>query len=132
MGHRPDWDIYFMGIALAVSVRSDCERRKVGAVVVKDRRIRGTGYNGAPAGEPGCESCPRRTSGVCPGSSYDTGAGACVAVHAEANALLYCDREDLIGATLYLTDAPCEGCQKLIRGAGVTRVVWPEGELNHG
>src|SRR5690554_7251561 len=89
---RPDWDEYFLGIAGAVAARSDCERSRVGAVVVKDRRIRGTGYNGAPAGMPGCSTCPRRTSDCAPGSDYSN----CVAVHAEANALLYCDREDLI------------------------------------
>lgn len=127
---RPDWDEYFLGIATAVATRADCTRRKVGAVVVKDRRIRGTGYNGAPAGEPGCSTCPRRDSGVEPGSSYDTGAGACVAIHAEANALLYCDREDLLGADLYLTTNPCDGCLKLIKAAGIKRVVWPDGEIN--
>lgn len=127
---RPDWDAYFLGIADAVAARADCERRRVGAVVVKDRRIRATGYNGAPAGEPGCITCPRRTSNVSPGSSYDTGPGQCVSVHAEANALLYCDREDLRGSTLYITTNPCDGCLKLIRAAGVSRVVWPEGELN--
>lgn len=127
---RPDWDQYFLSIAQTVSTRADCERRKVGAVVVKDRRIRATGYNGAPAGEPGCVECPRRNSRVAPGSSYDTGPGTCVAIHAEANALLYCDREDLVGATLYLTTNPCEGCSKLIKAAGVSRVVWPEGEVN--
>lgn len=121
---RPDWDSYFLGIADAVSARSDCERSKVGAVVVKDRRIRSTGFNGAPAGKPGCATCPRRTSGVVPGSDYSN----CVAIHAEGNALLYCDREDLIGATLYITRAPCYGCQKLIAAAGITRVVTPEGE----
>lgn len=125
---RPDWDTYFLGIAEAASARSDCIRRQVGAVVVQDRRVRGTGYNGSPAGEPGCESCPRRTSTVPPGASYDTGPGACVAVHAEANALLHTDRADLIGATLYLTDPPCDGCTKLIAGAGIKRVVSPTGE----
>lgn len=119
-----------MGIAYAVSARADCERRKVGAVVVKDRRIRATGYNGAPAGAPGCTTCPRRTSSVLPGSSYDTGPGVCVAIHAEANALLYCDREDLQGATLYLTTDPCDGCMKLIKATGVSRVVWNVGEVN--
>ena len=123
---RPDWDSYFLGVAKAVAERSDCERSKVGAVVVKDRRIRGTGYNGAPAGKPGCETCPRRTSEVEPGSSYDAGPGRCVAVHAEANALLYCNREDLVDATLYITRAPCPGCKKLIDAAGVTRVIYPE------
>lgn len=117
---RPDWDEYFLGIARAVSVRSDCERARVGAVVVKDRRIRGTGYNGAPAGQTGCVECPRRLSAVPPGSSYDN----CVAVHAEANALLYCDREDLVGATLYITREPCYACTKLIAATGITRVVF--------
>ncbi|ALA11837.1 dCMP deaminase [Mycobacterium phage Panamaxus] len=123
---RPDWDEYFLEIAKTVAIRSDCERSQVGAVVVKDRRVRATGYNGAPAGRSGCASCPRRRSTVEPGSSYDTGPGRCVAVHAEANALLYCDREDLIGATLYITRAPCGGCQKLIDAAGIERVVTPE------
>lgn len=126
---RPDWDTYFLEVAKTISVRSDCERSRVGAVVVKDRRIRGTGYNGAPAGKPGCETCPRRTSGVAPGSVYDSGAGRCHAVHAEANALLYCDREDLVGSTLYITRSPCDWCSKLIEAAGVERVVWPEYDL---
>ncbi len=113
--------MYFLGIAIAVAARSDCERSRVGAVVVKDRRIRATGYNGAPAGKPGCLTCPRRLSGVEPGTDYSN----CVAVHAEANALLYCDREDLIGATLYITRAPCYACEKLIAASGIVRVVYP-------
>lgn len=125
---RPDWDLYFLGVAVAVAARADCSRRQVGAVVVNDRRIRATGYNGAPAGQPGCETCPRRNSAVEPGSSYDTGPGTCVAIHAEANALLYCDRADLVGATIYLTSDPCEGCLRLIRAAGVKRVVFAGGE----
>lgn len=122
---RPGWDEYFLGIAEAVSKRADCERRKVGAVVVgTDRRIVGSGYNGAPAGDPGCESCPRRLSGVEPGSSYDTGPGSCVALHAEQNALLYTDRHDLVGAAMYVTCPPCEGCTKMIRGAGIAAVYY--------
>ena len=122
MNDRPGWDDYFMGIARAVAARSDCTRDKVGAVVVKDRRIRATGYNGAPSGSPGCATCPRRTSGATPGSNYDN----CVAVHAEANALIYCDRQDLVGATLYVTREPCYACDKLIQAAGVHAVVWPD------
>lgn len=126
---RPGWDTYFLGIAEAVSARSDCERSKVGAVVVgPDRRVRATGYNGAPAGKPGCATCPRRTSGVEPGTDYAN----CVAVHAEANALLYCDRADLIDATIYVTRKPCSDCTKLIDGAGVARVVWPSGRFSFG
>lgn len=122
---RPGWDEYFLGIAKAVSTRSDCERDKVGAVIVDaNRRIRATGYNGAPAKEPGCTTCPRRTSQVASGTNYDN----CVAVHAEANALLYCDREDLINATIYITREPCYACSKLIQAAGVTRVVTMHGE----
>ncbi|WP_079869764.1 deoxycytidylate deaminase [Mycobacteroides abscessus] len=127
---RPSWDEYFLNIATAVAERSDCDRSKVGAVVVKDRRIRGAGYNGSPAGMPGCGSCPRRLASVSPGeTSYDDGPGRCVAVHAEANALLYCDREDLVGATLYVTREPCYGCEKLITASGVERVVTPEPDL---
>jgi dCMP deaminase len=122
---RPDWDEYFIAIAKTVSTRSDCERDKVGAVVVKDRRIRATGYNGAARGMPGCESCPRRQSGCAPGADYSAGNGRCVAIHAEANALLYCDREDLKGATIYVTREPCYDCSKLIAGAGIVRVVTP-------
>lgn len=130
---RPDWDDYFLAIAHAVSIRADCTRRKVGAVIVKDRRIVGTGYNGAPAGAPGCASdgaCPRGKldyDEVAPLSSYDTGPGSCIAVHAEANALLYTDRSDLLSSTIYITCVPCEGCLRLIRAAGVTRIVFPGG-----
>lgn len=119
-GERPDWDEYFLGIARAVSQRSDCERDKVGAVVVgADRRIRATGYNGAPSGQPGCGSCPRRVSDVLPGSCYSN----CVAIHAELNALLFCDRQDLPGSTLYVTRRPCYGCMKAIYASGVHKVI---------
>lgn len=123
-GERPGWEEYFLGIAGAVSQRSDCERDKVGAVVVgADRRIRATGYNGAPAGQPGCSSCPRRSSDVLPGSCYSN----CVAIHAELNALLFCDRQDLPGSTLYVTRAPCYACLKAIYASGVAKTVWPTG-----
>lgn len=64
---------------------------------------------------------------VAPRSSYDTGAGSCIAVHAEANALLYADGMRTRGATLYCTDKPCDGCQRLIEGAGIERVVFARG-----
>lgn len=126
---RPSWDAYFLGIAFAVSVRSDCERAQVGALIVSpDRRIRSSGYNGSPPGKPGCISCPRRLSEVLPNSDYNSGAGRCVALHAEANAIIYANREDLPGSTLYVTRAPCPDCSKLISGAGIARVFTPEGE----
>lgn len=125
---RPDWDEYFLNIAEAVAARADCKRRRVGAVIVARNRIVATGYNGAPAGDRGClaGACPRgyRThEELPPGSSYDTGPGSCIAVHAEANALLYADRDRAEGGTLYCTEDPCDGCLRLIRGAGITSVV---------
>lgn len=130
---RPGWQDYFLGIARAVATRGDCTRRQVGAVVVDgDNRIVSTGYNGAPPGGPSCIAgeCPRAASTVPPGSSYDTGPGACVAVHAEANALLYAGVSAARGGTLYLTDEPCGGCQRLIRAARLRRVVWPTGHVD--
>lgn len=122
---RPDWDTYFLGIARAVAARADCTRRQVGCVIVDaDHRILATEYNGAHPGGPSCLAgeCPRGQSDVAPGSSYDTGAGACIALHAEQNALLFA-RASVKGATLYCTDAPCGGCSRMIQGAGIGRVV---------
>jgi dCMP deaminase len=159
-GTRPSWDEYYLGIAQAVSARADCTRRQVGAVLVQDHRIVSTGYNGAPSGQPGCLSagaCPRgrhypakddlmtgfqlRDKCACgnswpcpdavdPSSSYDTGPGACISVHAEANALLYANRADCVGATLYCTDRPCDGCMRLILAAGIAHIRSPKYWLN--
>ncbi len=127
---RPGWDEYFLQIAVAVSQRADCTRRQVGAVIVKDNRIVSTGYNGAPAGDPGCLSgvCPRGRLSyeeVAPMSSYDTGAGACISVHAELNAIIYGDYAKIRDATMYITCDPCNGCARVIRGAGIARIVTP-------
>ncbi|MEU8086355.1 deaminase [Micromonospora sp. NPDC049101] len=129
---RLGWDDYFLAIAGTVALRADCSRRQVGAVVVRDNRIVSTGYNGAPPGGPSClrGECPRGLSSVEPGSSYDTGPGSCVAVHAEGNAILYAGRDGCLGSTLYVTDEPCEGCTKLIRAAGISRVVWSDRSVN--
>lgn len=125
---RPTWDEYFLTGAQWAATRSDCERSKVGALVVKNGRVRSTGYNGSPAGTPGCETCPRRTSNATPGvSDYSSGDTRCIAIHAEGNALLYCDREDLDGATLYITRSPCYECEKLISATGIVEIIWPEG-----
>lgn len=133
---RPSWDEYALGIAFAVAERADCTRRKVGAVVLgPDHRVLGTGYNGYPAGKPGCGTdggCPRgrQSYDAVPASaSYTSGAGTCGALHAEENAVLHLDRQQRLGATIYVTDEPCPNCQRFLAGAGVTRVVWPGGEV---
>lgn len=124
---RPGWDPYFLTIARAVARRADCTRRQIGCVLVdRDDRIISSGYNGAPAGKPGCltdGACPRGQlsyAQVPKDSDYDN----CISIHAEANALLYA-RTDCKGATAYITDAPCYSCAKLLAAAGVDRIVWP-------
>lgn len=135
---RPTWDEYYLHIAKAVASRADCTRRQVGALIVQGDRIVSTGYNGAPAGKPGCltaGACPRgqqSNSEIQPGSSYDTGPGACIALHAEQNAIIRAGL-DARGSTIYITDQPCDGCSRLIEGAGITRIVFPSkwrGELS--
>lgn len=120
---RQSWDQYFLGLAAAATTRSNCSRRQVGAVVVRDRHIKSTGYNGPPSGYGHCDS------GACPrgGTDGPTGADAnydnCVAIHAEANALLFCGPADREGASIFVTHAPCFGCAKLIANSGITEVV---------
>jgi len=133
---RPGWDEYFLGIAEAVSARADCTRRRCGAVIVKNRRIVATGYNGAPAGGKSClkGECPRGRlshSELPPGasdapSSYDTGAGSCIALHAEQNAVMYSDQDSRKSASIYVTDEPCGGCMRMLSGSGVLMVVFPK------
>lgn len=130
---RPSWDDYFLGIAGAVAARADCTRRQVGAAVVDtQRRIASTGYNGAPSQGGSCLAgdCPRGAlDAVAPGSSYDTDAGACIALHAEQNALLWADPARLRGGTIYITDAPCNGCLRMLKGSGLAHVIWPGGDI---
>ena len=129
---RPSWDEFYLGIAAAASVRADCVRRKVGALLVTRQNWSAfTGYNGSPPGQPGCLSdgaCPRAFSDVPMGSSYDTGPGRCVALHAEQNIIIRAAGQDLLGGALYVTEAPCDGCRRMIEGSGIVRVVWPGGE----
>ena len=127
MTKRPDWDEYFLNIATAVSLRADCTRRMVGAVIVgEDHRIIEVGYNGSPSGELGCltdGACPRgrfTTAERPPYGSYDD----CIAVHAEANAIVLAGRRAR-GATIYVTDNPCPGCLKLIKAVGITCIITP-------
>jgi dCMP deaminase len=129
---RPGWDEYFIGIAEAVSKRSDCTRRSVGAVIVDgNRRITGTGYNGSLPGSPSCSdgACPRGKLSLeefPPGKAY----GNCIAIHAEQNAILHSDRSKHEGGTIYITCPPCDWCLKVIWASGIKRIVWPEGEVN--
>lgn len=118
---RQTWDEYFLSLAGAASSRSTCVRRKVGAVIVRERHIVSTGYNGGPSGYPHCDEggCPRAQTDAQMGSGYD----GCVAIHAEANALLFCGPQDRRNATIYCTDLPCFGCAKLIANSGVEEVV---------
>lgn len=131
---RPGWDAYFLNIADAVSHRGECKRSRVGCVIVRDNRIISTGYNGVTAGEPSC------LDGVCPRGllsydeqpalgNYTSGAGKCIAIHAEHNAVLDAERRgiDLTGSTAYITREPCDGCREKLNGAGVIRAVWMGG-----
>lgn len=131
-GVRPSKEEWAMVQALAASTRGECTRRRVGAVVIDRRgRLAGAGYNGAYPGGPSClrGECPRGLSDVEPGSSYDTGAGACHAVHAEMNALLDVDsRERLVGATLYVTAEPCDGCLKILRSTRIRWIIYADGD----
>jgi dCMP deaminase len=120
---RQNWDEYFLTIAAAAATRSNCTRRGVGAVVVVDRHIRSTGYNGPPSGYGHCDdgSCPRGGSTMPAGEDPDY--ANCVAIHAEANALLFAGPDERAGATLYTTQAPCFSCAKLIANSGIAQVV---------
>ena len=118
---RASWDEYFLELARTTSTRATCARRKHGAVIVQGRRIVATGYNGGPSGYGHCDegACPRAASGARQGHDYER----CIAIHAEANALLYSSPEERAGASLYCTGAPCFGCAKLIANAGIGEVV---------
>ena len=123
MADRPSWDQYFMSISRLVSGRSTCLRRKVGAILVLDRRILATGYNGAPAGLPHCEEtgCVRERLKVPPGERHEL----CRGIHAEQNAIIQSANygTGIDGATIYTTHHPCSVCAKMIINAGIKRVV---------
>lgn len=121
---RPTWDEFYLGMAHAGAARAECTRRQVGAVIVRSHTVMATGYNGAPPGLPNCLDghCPRATSTATPGEDY--AASGCVAIHAEANAIIRAGRDRCLGATIYLTTEPCELCRPLILAAGIERVVY--------
>ena len=121
---RPSWDCYFMQMAQVVAGRSTCLRRQVGAVIVKDKQILCTGYNGSPSGLRHCDEigCLRQSLGVPSGERHEI----CRAVHAEQNALVQAARHGvaIAGADLYTTHQPCVLCTKLLINAGIKRVVY--------
>lgn len=114
------------------SASAQCRRRRIGAVIVKQNRIVGTGYNGSPRGQLSClaGACPRgklSEEELAPYSSYDSGPGKCVAVHAEVRAILDTPRNLLAGSIMYVTDEPCWGCSLLIQEVGIVKVVCGDG-----
>jgi dCMP deaminase len=121
---RPDWDHYFMQIAEVVAKRSTCKRRHIGAVIVKDRRILTTGYNGAPSGLVHCleTGCLRDERGIPSGTRHEL----CRALHSEMNAIIQAAQYGVStrGSTLYCTHQPCSVCARMIINAGITRVVY--------
>jgi len=124
---RPDWDNYFMKIAEIVSERSTCLRRKVGAVLVKEKRILATGYNGAPTGLPHCEEvgCVRQKLNIPSGERHEL----CRGLHAEQNAILQAAYHgvSIKGSKLYITCHPCSVCAKMIINAGIEEIIIKEG-----
>lgn len=127
---RPSWDEYMLAVADATASRSTCSRRQVGAVLATpDRRIVATGYNGGPRGYKHCldGGCPRGRTGTDEGTGfgYEDPEEFCIAIHAEANAIMFSSPEERERATLYCTLAPCLGCAKLIANSGIAEVVVP-------
>ncbi|MEA3507660.1 MAG: cytidine/deoxycytidylate deaminase family protein [Synergistota bacterium] len=121
---RPGWDAYFMSIAAVVSTRSTCLRRKVGAVIVKDRRIISTGYNGAPRGVLHCAEtgCLREKLGIPSGERHEI----CRGSHAEVNAIAQAAAvgASTSGGALYCTHEPCSFCTKAVINAGLVKIVF--------
>jgi dCMP deaminase len=121
---RPSWDEYFLKIARDVAERSTCLRRHVGAVLVRDKRILATGYNGAPRGVAHCleVGCIREQLQVPSGQRHEL----CRGVHAEMNTFLQAALHGVAvsGASLYCTSTPCSLCAKMLINAGVSRVVY--------
>ncbi|MBV7327544.1 cytidine/deoxycytidylate deaminase family protein [Chloroflexi bacterium TSY] len=113
---RPSWDDYFIDIAFSVATRSTCDRAHVGAVIVRDRRILTTGYNGAPAGLPHCDDVGHLLM-----------EDHCVhTLHAEQNAIIQAALHgvNIQGATIYVTHQPCLTCAKMIINSGIQRVIY--------
>jgi len=125
--HRPSWDEYFLEMAGLVAKRSTCLRRSVGAVLVSEKRILATGYNGAPSGLKHCIEigCMRQKLKVPSGERHEL----CRALHAEQNALIQASLHGISvkGATLYATTQPCIICAKMLINAGIKEIVITQG-----
>ncbi len=122
------WDRRFMDLTEQVGTWASCLRRKVGAIIVRDKRVMTTGYNGAPSGIRSCierGKCLRTENNIPSG----THAELCYATHAEQNAIIQAAKYgvNICGATLYCTHQPCVICAKMIINAGIKRVVYKEG-----
>lgn len=122
---RPDWDSYFIKIASVVATRSNCSRRQVAAVIVKEKRLISTGYNGTPRGVRNCidGGCPRcASSGIKSGTKLDE----CYCSHAEENAITQAAYHGISvkDSMIYITISPCLMCTKMIINAGIMEVVY--------
>lgn len=124
---RPDWDAYFMDITFLVAKRSTCTRRSVGAVIVKDKRILATGYNGAPSGIAHCIDigCLREELKIPSGEKHEL----CRGIHAEQNAIIQAAYHgvSIKESTLYCTNMPCSICAKMIINAGIKNIFFLNG-----
>jgi dCMP deaminase len=124
---RPSWDEYFMDITHLVSKRSTCLRRQVGSLLVKDKKILATGYNGAPSRIEHCldTGCLRQQLDIPSGERHEL----CRGLHAEQNAIIQAAYHGvgIQGATLYCTNHPCVICSKMVINAGIERIVYEEG-----
>lgn len=127
---RKDWDTYFMDIAYMVSTRSQCPRRHVGAVLVQGKKLLGTAYNGAPMGMPDCseEGCMLVEEFEVKqqdGQETMVKKERCIrTIHAEQNLLLFTDRDDREGSTVYVTDQPCWTCANMLANSGIVEIVY--------
>ena len=127
LDHRPSWDEYFMDITRRVATRSTCLRRAVGAILVHDKRIIASGYNGGPSGLAHCLDigCLREKLGIPSGQQHEL----CRGIHAEQNAIIQAARYgvSIEGSVLYCTTQPCTQCTKMLINAGITEIVYAEG-----
>ncbi|WP_166238422.1 deoxycytidylate deaminase [Paenibacillus turpanensis] len=127
---RKDWDTYFMDIAFMASTRSQCSRRNVGAVLVQGKKLLGTAYNGAPMGvedcsEAGCMLVEELEVKLVDGQEQLVKKQRCVrTIHAEQNLLLFTDRSDREGSSVYVTDQPCWTCANMLANSGIQEIVY--------